>query len=122
MMMKSKPLAAVIGVLLILGVLVAVASAQTATPTPAPANERIAAPSNMAELLNTLIANEQAVTFDFIVPVVTGERVWTLPDEAVKRVISAVGDDYVCFSEPWNDGSRERCTPFSNISSITFLK
>ena len=25
-------------------------------------------------------------------------------------------------SEPWNAGSRERCTAFTNISSITFLK
>ena len=122
MMMKSKTIAAVIGLMLILGVLVAVASAQTATPTPAPVSERAAAPSSMADLLHTMVASEQAITFDFIVPVVTGERVWTVPDESANRVISAVGEDYVCFSEPWNDGRRERCTLFSNISSITFLK
>ncbi len=124
MMMKSKTTAALIGVLLILGILVAAVSAQTETPTPSPAPARVraAAASTMADLLNEAIISETHITFDFIVPVVTGERVWTLPDEGTGRIISAVGADYVCFSEPWNDGSRERCTPFSNISSITFLK
>jgi hypothetical protein len=32
-----------------------------------------------------------------------------------------VGDDYICFSEPWNDGRRFRCTPYSNIVSLSFL-
>lgn len=122
MMMKSKKTAAVIILLLILGILVAAVSAQTATPTPAAIADHAAAPDSMADLLKATITNEQKVTFDFIMPVVTGERVWTLPDEGAGRVISAVGADYVCFSEPWNEGSRERCTPFSNISSITFLK
>ena len=101
----------------VLGLLVAVVSAQTATPT-APEY----APSHMGELILSAKASGKAVTFDFIVPLVTGERVWTVPDDTAKRSISAIGVDYVCFSEPWNDGSRERCTPFDNISSITFLK
>lgn len=124
MMMRSKFLAVIMAVVLVLGILVAVVSAQTETPTPTPAaaHVRAGAPSTMADLLNEAIISEERITFDFIVPVVTGERVWTLPDDASKRVISAVGADYVCFSEPWNDGSRERCTPFSNIASVTFLK
>ena len=96
-------------------------SAQTAAPTAA-ANLGEAAPNHFGELITHAKANGKAITFDFIVPLVTGERVWTLPDETAKRSISAVGSDYVCFSEPWNDGSRERCTLFSNITSITFLK
>jgi len=119
-MLKIKIMTIMIAMLLALGLVIAVVSAQTATPTAANLNE--AAPSHFGELITTAKANGKAITFDFIVPLVTGERVWTLPDDSAKRSISAVGADYVCFSEPWNAGSRERCTAFSNISSITFLK
>ncbi len=119
--MRKIKIITIMGVMLMaLGLLVAVVSAQTATPTAANLNE--AAPSHFGDLINTANRSGKAITFDFIVPLVTGERVWTLPDDSTKRSISAVGADYVCFSEPWNAGSRERCTAFSNISSITFLK
>lgn len=117
--MKVKIIAAL--TMVVLGLLVAVVSAQTTTPTAA-TNPNEAAPSHLGELISSAKASGKAVTFDFIVPLVTGERVWTVPDDTAKRSISAIGVDYVCFSEPWNDGSRERCTPFDNISSITFLK
>ena len=120
-MIKMKVIAVILVVGLVLGLVVAVVSAQTATPT-APANLNEAAPNHLGELITSAKSSEKAITFDFIVPLVTGERVWTIPDDSAKRSISAVGADYVCFSEPWNAGSRERCTPFSNISSITFLK
>src|SRR5207253_623152 len=104
-----------------LGLLVAIVSAQTATPTAA-SNRDDAAPAHFSDLISSAKATGKAVTFDFIVPLVTGERVWTLPDDNAKRDISAVGMDYICFSEPWNAGSRERCTAFTNIASITFQK
>lgn len=116
--MKIKIVAIILAALLALGLLVV--SAQTATPTAANVNE--AAPSHFGELINTAKASNKSISFDFIVPLVSGERVWTVPDDTAKRSISAVGVDYVCFSEPWNAGSRERCTTFSNISSITFQK
>jgi len=119
-MVKLKPITIFVAVLLVLGLLVAVVSAQTATPTTATSDT--AAPLHFADLITDARASGKALTFDFIVPLVTGERVWTLPDDTAKRSISAVGADYVCFSEPWNAGTRERCTAFSNISSITFLK
>jgi hypothetical protein len=117
--MKVKVIAAL--TVVVLGLLVAVVSAQTATPTAATSPNE-AAPSHLGELITSAKASGKTVTFDFIVPLVTGERVWTVPDDTTKRSISAVGLDYVCFSEPWNDGSRERCTPFNNVSSVTFLK
>ena len=119
-MLKLKLMTIILAMLVALGLLVVVVSAQTATPTDTHLNE--AAPSHFGELISTAKASGKAITFDFIVPLVTGDRVWTLPDDTAKRSISAVGADYVCFSEPWNAGSRERCTAFSNISSITFLK
>ena len=119
-MLKLKIITIMGAMLLILGLLVAVVAAQIATPTAANTNDL--APSHFGELISTAKAGGKAITFDFIVPLVTGERVWTLPDNTAKRSISAVGADYLCFSEPWNAGRRERCTAFSNISSITFLK
>ncbi len=117
--MKIKMIAVIAALLLALG-LVVVVMAQTATPSPAAA-QNAPAPTNFGELIAQARASDKAITFDFTVPLVTGERVWTLPDDTAKRTISSIGNDYVCFSERWNDGYRQRCTPFSNITSITFL-
>jgi hypothetical protein len=119
-MLKIKIMPIILAVLLALGLLVVVVSAETATPTAANVNE--AAPTHFSDLITSAKANNKPISFDFVVPLVSGERVWTVPDDTAKRSISAVGADYVCFSEPWNGGSRERCTTFSNISSITFSK
>lgn len=119
-MLKTRILTITGIALLTLGVLAAVVSAQTPAPSAAVLNQT--ASSGFGELITSAQASGKAITFDFIVPLVTGERVWTLPDETAKRNISSVGSDYVCFSEPWNEGSRERCTLFSNITSVTFLK
>ena len=35
--------------------------------------------------------------------------------------IEIIGDDYVCFSEPWNDTRRTYCTPFANVTSVSFV-
>src|SRR4051812_10547295 len=119
-MLKTKLITIILAVLLALGLLVAVVAAQTASPSGATTNEAL--PDHFGELIASAKTSGKAITFDFIVPLITGERVWTLPDDTAKRSISAVGADYVCFSEPWNSGSRERCTGFNNISSITFQK
>ena len=119
-MLKTKLITIILVVLLALGLLVVIVSAQTAAPTAATTNEAV--PNHFGELISAANASGKPITFDFIVPLITGERVWTLPDDTAKRSISAIGADYVCFSEPWNAGSRERCTAFTNISSITFLK
>ncbi|MEZ4669830.1 MAG: hypothetical protein R3E39_18140 [Anaerolineae bacterium] len=76
---------------------------------------------NLQELLSSFKDSKTIVTIEFNIPLITGERVWTLPDQKAKREITAVGADYVCFSEPWNAGARQRCTPFTNIASFTFL-
>ncbi|MEP6985553.1 MAG: hypothetical protein ABI970_08140 [Chloroflexota bacterium] len=120
-MLKTKLITSILAVLLALGLLIAVVAAQTTSPT-ADTTTNEALPNHFGELIATAKASGKAITFDFIVPLITGERVWTLPDDIAKRSISAIGADYVCFSEPWNAGSRERCTAFTNISSITFLK
>ena len=80
--MKVKIIAAL--TVLVLGLLVAVVSAQTATPTAA-TNPNEAAPSHLGELISSAKASGKAVTFDFIVPLVTGERVWTVPDDTLAQ-------------------------------------
>jgi len=118
-MLKLKLMTIIAAFVVGLGLLMVVVSAQTATVR---ANLDEAAPNHFSELISSAKSDGKAITFDFIVPLVTGERVWTLPDEKAKREISNVGMDYVCFTEQWNEGKRERCTPFSNITSVTFLK
>lgn len=55
----------------------------------------------------------------FANPLVSGEMQWVFPDDGYS--IGEVGEDYVCFSQPWNNGSRLRCTPFANIVSVNYL-
>lgn len=76
---------------------------------------------DMRALLETLTQNESAVTILFDKPLVSGEGVWTLPDQAARRTISQIGADYLCFSEPWNNTTRERCTLFANITSVSYV-
>jgi hypothetical protein len=76
-------------------------------------------PSTMRALLERLNASGQPVTIQFAAPLVSGETTWTLPDGRVNRAIADIGDDYICFSEPWNNDTRTRCTPFVNIVGVT---
>jgi hypothetical protein len=79
------------------------------------------AAQEMHALLERLTGSGASITVLFDRPLVSGEGVWTLPDEAAKRTISTIGADFVCFSEPWNTTTRERCTPFANITSISYV-
>lgn len=76
---------------------------------------------DMRALLEKAARDGASVTILFDRPLVSGEGVWTLPDEASGRAISEVGADYLCFREPWNNTTRERCTPFANITSVSFV-
>lgn len=116
MMFKSRSVIIIVAVLLTLGLVAAVVSAQTTTPSAADS------PAHFSDLIKAAQASGKPITFDFVVPLVSGERNWTMPDDNAHRELSAVGADYVCFSEPWNGGNRQRCTSFSNITSITFVK
>lgn len=78
--------------------------------------------ASLHELLENLRDNNTTATVEFAKALVTGELTWSLPDTAIGRTIGEVGDDYVCFSEPWNDTTRQRCTPFSNIIGVSFIR
>lgn len=91
------------------------------TGRPAAAQDEKPAADTLREFVTGLKDSEAPVTIEFAIPLITGERVWTLPDAKAKREISVIGADYMCFSEPWNTGSRQRCTPFTNVVSFTYL-
>lgn len=105
--------------LIVLAVMIGFALVVSFAARPATAQEP---PARMRALLESLRDGEVSLTLEFARPLVSGESTWTLPDETVGRRISQVGEDYVCFSEPWNDTFRERCTPFSNLVTMTFVK
>jgi hypothetical protein len=85
-----------------------------------PATAQNQSAREMHALLETLTSNGAAITILFDKPLVSGEGVWTLPDTAVNRTISEIGADFVCFTEPWNNTTRVRCTPFTNITSVSY--
>lgn len=89
-----------------------------ARPTTA---QETAAPITLAQQFANLQATETRVTVEFQSPLISGERTWTLPDESRGRAIDQIGVDFVCFRERWNDDTRLRCTPYSNIASLTFI-
>ncbi|HEX2907167.1 MAG TPA: hypothetical protein VHO69_09930 [Phototrophicaceae bacterium] len=76
-------------------------------------------PAGLRALLERLNTAGSTYTIQFAAPVAAGETLWTLPDP--NRRLTELGDDYVCFSQPWNDGNRIHCTPYSNIVSISYL-
>jgi hypothetical protein len=78
--------------------------------------------SRMRALLESLRDSETSLTIEFVRPLVSGESTWTLPDETAGRRIAEVGEDYVCFSEPWNDSFRNRCTPLTNLVTISYIE
>ena len=80
------------------------------------------AAQDMQAMLTNLTRSGATVTILFDRPLISGEGVWTLPDAGAQRTIAEVGADYVCFSEPWNNTTQNRCTPFSNITSVSYVK
>lgn len=78
-------------------------------------------PAGLTQLLSDLAASGKSVTIEFAVPLVSGERTWIVPDANRSRQMVQVGADFVCFSEPWNNATRNRCTPFANIVSVSYL-
>lgn len=116
MLMRSKILVVTILTMLALGLTII-----TLTNRPAAAQDDEKPAETLHEFVTDLKDSETTVTIEFAIPLITGERVWTLPDARAKREIAVIGADYLCFSEPWNNGARQRCTPFANIVSLTYL-
>ncbi len=72
---------------------------------------------NMQARIQDLSARGLTMTFFFAEPIA--------PNITFRDVTGAnlmVGDDHVCFAEHWNDGLRWRCTPFYNITSLTYIE
>lgn len=89
---------------------------------PRPVTAQTEAVAAFRTLLENARMGNLTITIQFTEPLIAGERSWTLPQNTPNRSISLVGADFICFSEPWNNGSRDRCTPFSNIVSVTYVR
>ena len=63
------------------------------------------------------------VFFKFKEPLVEDEKIWGIgdPNSEIIRTIVEIGDDYVCFNELRGGAEGWRCTPFTNIVSVSFL-
>lgn len=77
-------------------------------------------PVNFRALLERLNTEGSRFTIQVAAPFIAGETLLSLPDTA--RQLSDIGDDYLCVSQPWNDGSRTYCTPYTNVVSISFIE
>jgi len=85
------------------------------------ATAQTSAAQDMRTMFLNLTRSSAPITILFDKPLVSNESMWTLPDTEANRSIAEVGADYVCFSEPWNHTTRNRCTPFSNIISVSYI-
>ena len=83
------------------------------SPAPSQAQDP---PQTMRLLIEDLIARGEPMQFEFAEPIAPG---FTFRESNGSDL--TVGDDFACFSEPWNNGQRLRCTPFSNIVSISYI-
>ena len=59
---------------------------------------------------------------EFVVPL-GSESLWRIgdPNDQYRRSIEKIGMDYVCFRERHDSFQLARCTPFSNISEISYM-
>lgn len=77
------------------------------------------APSSLRATLERLEAAGTAFVVRFAAPV-AGEFDVSLPGDSVR--LEDIGDDYFCFSQLWNDTRRTYCTPYANITSVSFVQ
>lgn len=71
---------------------------------------------NLYTLLGNLREADSAVTLNFAEPMMDGNRSVTVNAQAI-----TAGVDYLCYSEPWNDGLRYHCTPYNNVVGFSFI-
>lgn len=69
-------------------------------------------------VIDRALSEGGTVVFSLAVPLIGGEALLTSDDYRI-----STGADYVCFGQPWNEGEvRQRCTPYSNIASVSFVE
>lgn len=72
--------------------------------------------NSVLDTVQDAIATGELVMFTLNTPLPIGEQIITSSDMQIQ-----IDADFVCFGEPWNDGTRQHCVPYNNIASITFL-
>ncbi len=92
--------------------LVALLSSATAQTDPAPADTL---PALLQARLRT--QPDALLVVTLTTPLSNGQSLLSSADWVLR-----VGADHLCFGEPWNDGLRQHCTPFSNVASVSFVE
>lgn len=95
---------------LLITALLALTAASTAAQPPA---------ANLRAFIERLDAKGAPFTVHFKAALPGGDTFLALPDAGGKK-LAELGDDFLCYSEPWNNTRRTRCTPFSNILSLSY--
>lgn len=76
------------------------------------------APDSMQTMINALVDDNVLMTFTLRDPLAPNLNTFDVRGAGVRA-----GTDHVCFNEPWGDGElRWRCTPYSNVISLTFVE
>ncbi|PJF21510.1 MAG: hypothetical protein CUN56_10725 [Phototrophicales bacterium] len=76
------------------------------------------ATSSMQTMINTLVDDNVLMTFTLREPLAPNLNTFDVRGAGVRA-----GVDHVCFSEPWGDNqTRWRCTPYSNVISLTYVE
>lgn len=73
-------------------------------------------PHSMRSLIEDLSARGRPMVFTFAEPVAPNVTIHETTGQDLR-----IGDDFLCISEPWNDGRRYRCIPYSNVVSVSFV-
>jgi hypothetical protein len=100
---------------LLLTLVLLVAAVFTALHTSRPVSAQADDPT-MRSLIESLIAQDASISFEFAEPLVPGNKTTVIRGGSVR-----VGTDYVCLVEVWNQDTRYRCTPFDNLVSVSFV-
>lgn len=75
------------------------------------------APDSMQTMINALVDDNVLITFTLRDPLAPNLNTFDVRGAGVRA-----GTDHVCFNEPWGDEQiRWRCTPYSNVISLTFV-
>jgi hypothetical protein len=115
------------GAIIILITLVCIQSVWKTTPVTATDESH-----NMRILLENLKqklakGGDFTVVFQFGIPLVKDDTtLWSFPYPAenpdMQLSLGEIGDDYICFDELAGEGFVTRCTPFSNIATVSYAE
>lgn len=116
-MERQRILIGLITVLILAMAAVLIFALTAPKPAEAQGNERL------RDLLNSVNFSGRPFEIQFVSPLIPGEPSWLIGDnnDPFKRVLSIIGDDYLCVTEPARQ-TYTRCTPYHNILAVNYIQ